>query len=376
MTVELLGSEEARVNYGLLQQPHVLDDNEDDRFETMSSGTEDSLQLSFCGDDLVGNNEVNDDVSAAYSHYLSEQPKLTNRSWNRWKKHGEVDPYDVEQYMTKREMTPTQERWNALSILPNPAYCLYFLLTAQWLNEAAIEKARTTIVAFSAVSGGDWMETTNLLFGDEHGCLQTTADTSAAAAAGWWWNSMPALPPLPVLAVVLGICLHAPFSFIYHWKYAHALSAAARSRHWSRRMDQSMIHVCSMFMSYAVSGSWNYFAANALYNLDCCLRQFRPTVRPKSNQMRILISMIAYTLPLVKRGEWADFGQLWAVFLVSGWFFVRYPVGGWSHAIFHFVVALVPPLLMQTAMQLPASQSQIQLAAQCYVLRNESSLAQ
>ena len=50
---------------------------------------------------------------------------------------------NVEMYMAKREMTKTQERWNAVSVLPSPLYCLYFLCTAQWLTAAAIEEART-----------------------------------------------------------------------------------------------------------------------------------------------------------------------------------------------------------------------------------------
>jgi WD40 repeat protein len=51
--------------------------------------------------------------------------------------------------------------------------------------------------------------------GDEHGCL----NTSSTPIRKLLYN-MPALPPLPVVAVTFGICLHAPFSFLYHWKYA------------------------------------------------------------------------------------------------------------------------------------------------------------
>jgi hypothetical protein len=40
-------------------------------------------------------------------------------------------------------------------------------------------------------------------------------------------------------------------------------------------------------------------------------------------------------------------------------------VGGWSHAVFHIVIAFVPPLLLRTATALPASQAQLYRAAMC-----------
>jgi hypothetical protein len=271
-------------------------------------------------------------------------PKKKKRFFSRFRRQQRQDTvpavFDLEQYMMKREMTVTQEKWNALTVLPNAAYCLYFVLSAQWLSQWSVD----SVVDQSALAEG--------MVG---GCYNTSS----------FWHSMPALPPLPVLAVAIGICLHAPWSFLYHWTYAHSMSATQRSKHWSRRMDQSMIHVASAFLSYASSGSLNFFFANVLYNMDCVRRQFRPTVRPKRNQMRILFSIVAYTLPLVKRGEYSSFVHLWILFAISGWFFVQYPVGGWSHAVFHIVIAWVPPLLMRTATQLPASAPQLQLAALC-----------
>jgi hypothetical protein len=50
---------------------------------------------------------------------------------------------------------------------------------------------------------------------------------------------------------------------------------------------------------------------------------------------------------------------------VSVWLFVRYPLGGWSHSAFHLVIALVPPLIMEAACQLPTSQAAIRMAAKC-----------
>jgi hypothetical protein len=272
-------------------------------------------------------------------------PKKKKRFFSRFRRQQRQDTvpavFDLEQYMMKREMTVTQEKWNALTVLPNAAYCIYFVLSAQWLSQLSVD----SVVA--EISNPDGMVS---------GCYNTSSSL---------WHAMPALPPLPVLAVAMGICLHTPWSFLYHWTYAHTMSATQRSKHWSRRMDQSMIHVASAFLSYGSSGSLNYLFANVLYNVDCVRRQFRPTVRPKRNQMRIFFSIVAYTLPLLKRGEYISFVHMWILFAISGWFFVQYPVGGWSHAVFHMVIAFVPPLLMRTATQLPASAPQLQLAALC-----------
>jgi len=274
---------------------------------------------------------------------------------------------DVEKYMTSRSMTATQERWNAVTVIPNPLFCFYYIWSASWLvavssssssnddEDDAIEPFLTSNL--DEIPG--WMGIWNSLLGDQDGCL-----------AGYpQWHSMPALPPLPVVAVALGIALHAPFSFLYHWKYAYQHGA----KHWSRRMDQAMIHICSACLSYAVTGNWNFFLLNAVYNLDCSYRLFSPHERPLRNQARIFVSFLAYTLPLLlNRGgdghhhnNMHVFVQLWAVFLLSGWFFAAYPVGGWSHTVFHLVIALAPPLLLQTAAGLEASAPQLRLAAYC-----------
>jgi hypothetical protein len=282
-------------------------------------------------------------------------------------------PLDVELYMTKREMTPTQERWNAITMLPSAMYCLYFLVTAQWLTQETIIQITTS----DATATSHWNATTSSVVDvpQEWTAMQMINQWLGSEGADgcldgsrWWHFGMPAFPPLTVLAIALGICLHAPFSFLYHWTFAHRLPPTARSQHWSRRMDQSMIHVCSTCLSYAVTGSWIYLLINCIYNADCCRRQFRPIVRPKLNQIRIFVSMLAYTVPLLVRGEWDTFLHLWAVLGCSGWFFVQYPVGGWSHAVFHVLLIGVPPLLFQTATLVAVAEPQLQHAATCAAL--------
>jgi hypothetical protein len=251
---------------------------------------------------------------------------------------------DVNKYMAKREMSPLQERVNAITVMPSAFFCFYFLLSGSWLDPAVVDTARDEIL-------NEHMEK------DWTGCISSS-----------WFPNLHALPPLPVLAAALGIILHAPCSFVYHWTYAHRLPPGlARTTHWSRRLDHVMIHFISATMSYATSGSFNFFMANLLFNLDCMYRQFDRQVRPRRNQIRIGISIMAYMIPLLNRGELFLFAKLMTVFVAAGWFFLAYPVGGWSHSIFHLIIAIMPPLVMSEAMNVPASQDQIRLAAQCAV---------
>jgi hypothetical protein len=263
---------------------------------------------------------------------------------------------DVDKYMAKREMSPIQEKWNALTMIPSPIFCLWFILSGYWVNPLLVEEAKLDVMSPSDVSGLSGLA--NDAMADSNGCLAPT-----------WWHGMPALAPLPVVATAFGIIAHAPFSFMYHWEFAHKLGREGRTNHWSRRADQAMIHFASACMAYGTSGSWDFFVANVFYNADCIYRQFVRKVRPRRNQIRILISMLAYTVPVLRRGDLLLFGEIWLVMGASLWFFIAYPIGGWSHAVFHLFIALAPPLIMRAALDLPISQDQMRLAAQCVALQ-------
>jgi len=88
-------------------------------------------------------------------------------------------------------------------------------------------------------------------------------------------------------------------------------------------------------------------------------------VRPRHNQVRIGISILAYTIPILRRGDVLMFGKCWIIIFMSGWLFAKYPLKGWSHSAFHVVIALLPIFLMQVAVELPVSQEQISLAVHC-----------
>lgn len=161
---------------------------------------------------------------------------------------------DVAKYMASREMTPLQERVNAITMIPNPLYCLYFICSGCWISESLVQEYRDADV------------------------LDFDSSSCNLSPSSWLPTAM---PPAAILAVLYGITIHAPFSFLYHWRYAHAIPAGLeRTGHWSRRMDHSMIHVASMFLSYAAcNGNWDYTLVNILFNADCIYRQFKTKVR-------------------------------------------------------------------------------------------------
>mmetsp|Transcript_1181 Transcript_1181/g.1906 ORF Transcript_1181/g.1906 Transcript_1181/m.1906 type:complete len:355 (+) Transcript_1181:134-1198(+) len=253
--------------------------------------------------------------------------------------------HSVHEYMNGREMSPLQEKWNALTVVPSPLFCMYFILSSLWLSDDDI--ARATIEDQTYEVGND--ECVNLSF----------------------LPKFYAAPPAPVFAIAIGIILHFPFSFLYHWKYAIELPPGLpRIGHWSRRLDHCFIHVISSCISLGTSGNWNYFYICSLFNLDCAMRHFRKTIFPRRNQIRLALSIFLYAVPILMRGEMVVFLQLFLLMGIAGWFFITYPIGGWSHAAFHVVIAFVPPLLMKEACNLFASQHQIQVAAKCAMMKD------
>lgn len=247
-----------------------------------------------------------------------------------------------EKYMKSREMSPLQERVNGVTTLPAGLYCFLFLLSGSWLDMALFQHAR------------DEMSLEDF---DGDGCISIS-----------WLPNLHALPPLPVIAAALSMILHMPFSFIYHWTYAHRLSPTARLNHWSRRMDQCMLHVYSALLSYAFSGRADIFVMNTMFNIDCICRQFEKKVIPKRNKARLFLSIFAFTIPILQEGDYAYFGRLWGTMLAAFAVFASYPVGGWSHTLFHLIFLSVPPLMMTHIPGLPASQGQLNFAAKCAIL--------
>jgi hypothetical protein len=274
-----------------------------------------------------------------------------------------VDVYvdvDAEKYMASRQMTPLQERVNALTMIPPAMLWIWFVLSDRWIPQPLLEEARQELevdrLSFDEATAA-W---------DAHEmCMDWS---NSASLWRWLFQNMHALPSLPILITAFGVVFHMPFSFVYHWKYANVLSPAMRTDHWSRRMDQAVLHISSAMTAFGTSGDWVYFLITGLFAADSFYRQLQPKVQPKRNQTRLGLAILAWTLPVLKRGDLDMFLQIWGLLGTGLFLFVKYPIGGWSHAAFHVVLTPVMPLVMVVGTSLPASQEYLKAAAHCYAL--------
>lgn len=84
----------------------------------------------------------------------------------------------TQDYLDKRAMSPLQERVNAITILPNVFYCIYFVVAGCWLTADVIEMIRQSDVGSSGgeerdIVGGvmegesEWTDMARNVFGDE-----------------------------------------------------------------------------------------------------------------------------------------------------------------------------------------------------------------
>jgi hypothetical protein len=263
----------------------------------------------------------------------------------------------------KRHMSRNQEIWNAITMIVTPGFALYFLLSGSWVLESDKLQAQEALLVDKSSSHP---ESFMNMFPFEHQekCISSNM-----------FPYLHALPPLATICVVLGYLLHSPCSIYYHLMCAFKLKTAPeRINHWSRRLDQAMIHGMAVFINYGISGSLSYCLATLVFSFDSAFRLFKPGFRPKSNQVRMLISLITTALPVIMNGSHEEFLQLLIIYAISSWIFLAYPFGGYSHGIFHLAMALSNPLQLSLSTRLLGSQDAIDLAAKCAVLAEVSGL--
>lgn len=117
------------------------------------------------------------------------------------------DTFDAKAYLDNRVMSPLQEACNALSMVPQMIFSVYFVLSGCWAKGA-------TEIAFDASAPviqqqSNWL--TNLL-GDEYrwaenkGCIDHPM-----------FPHLTALPPPAVMMVAFAGVVHPIFSILFHY---------------------------------------------------------------------------------------------------------------------------------------------------------------
>lgn len=222
------------------------------------------------------------------------------------------ESFDAEAFLDKRVMTPSQERFNAITMIPGMIYCLYFILAGCWITAGDQQDGSP----LQQSENSDWEAMAREAFGSEHGygwsgsfgCIHSST-----------FPYLTALPPLPVVAAAVGILVHSPFSMLYHWGYATYIEPSHRVKHWSRRLDHAFIHFASACAAYATSGRLDFFLLNAAFNMDCAYRQFEEKVSPRRNLNRIATSVFLYLLPVLVYKQYFLFFQFSVMFVTGGW---------------------------------------------------------
>jgi len=262
-----------------------------------------------------------------------------------------------------REMTPMQEVWNVVTMLPCPLYFMLFVFAGHWLKDEDIHNIRDNMSAspdMSDLKDDSWGITAilNNIFADENRCIRSH-----------YFPNLHALPPTRLIVATLGATLHAPCSMLYHTLCACYLpSGPKRMDHWSRRLDQAMIHFVSLCWSFGCSENKDFILASAVFNFDSMYRLFQSGYRPGRLIIRMAMAFVLPAFQFLVQGDFFIFGELIAIYAASYWLFAKYPFGGWSHGIFHCVLLFTNPIILKAALSSLLSQEQIQHAAKCAVL--------
>lgn len=279
---------------------------------------------------------------------------------------------ELEKRARERQMTCAQEVFNALTMLAPVLYALYFMLMGKWITEKDLEHAKQGLVRIyndinthadnkAFFSDGHEPQYFPQFFDEQKHCFTSSP-----------FPHVYALPPLPTLFMFLGFFFHAPCSIYYHLLCAFKLpSGPKRMTHWSRRLDQAMIHGMSVFHCLGYSGNVDYTLIVLAFSLDSAYRLFQNGVhRPRRILARMVLAFILPILPLLSHGRVLEFCQLIAIFAAGGWLFSAYPLGGWSHGAFHVVLALSNPITMRATTKLMMSQEAIEIGAKCAILQD------
>lgn len=166
-------------------------------------------------------------------------------------------------------------------------------------------------------------------------------------------------PNRMVVVLLMGSSMHLPVSFTYH------LSAAFhrypdRLDNDMRRLDQSMQHVIGTMFSFALSGSLPYLLLNLAINTHGIMQLWDAGKSSDGRRwVALMLSVVMYTLPMLWRGDIANYGLAMGSMLIGGLSFVpelnKRVFLGWGHMIFHATLMVYAQALADSAVKVPTS---------------------
>lgn len=119
--------------------------------------------------------DSNESLQSSVSHSKGITVNLGSPSSPLSKNIGEGKNFDAQAYLDKRVMTPMQERANALTILPNMFYCIYFVLAGCWLTSEALENASQSVGdelgSENSIEQDGWTDMAQDVFGHQNDFL-------------------------------------------------------------------------------------------------------------------------------------------------------------------------------------------------------------
>mmetsp|Transcript_73593 Transcript_73593/g.204510 ORF Transcript_73593/g.204510 Transcript_73593/m.204510 type:complete len:321 (-) Transcript_73593:96-1058(-) len=151
---------------------------------------------------------------------------------------------------------------------------------------------------------------------------------------------------------VVGQFLHMPFSMMYHVQMARLQKQVHPVDNPWRVLDQTFILLVAAMWAVALAGVLWYGLVVACLSLlyiywlwkDLSdVRNGRPADPSKGGapgrRHSLLMMVLIYLVPPLLHGDWVDTLVAYCFFAASASIFVTYPFGGYSHAVFHLVLA-------------------------------------
>ena len=157
-------------------------------------------------------------------------------------------------------------------------------------------------------------------------------------------------------AFAFGTLLHLPFSVAYHLLCAFDYFED-RIDCVPRKLDQTLIHVVSAILAWALSGVDLYGCGCGIVNTWFIAKLWMKGPHNTSFERRsnVIIAVVLYTFPLLWYGDVVNFAgasiSFWGVAAMA--FAMNRHLRGWGHSVFHAVFLPFTHFLLMAAAQVP-----------------------